>query len=63
MNVLGVYNLVYRVTDSANQTTTAQRSVIVSDGSSYPPYESGKAYEAGDIVTGSDGNLYQCKPW
>ncbi|MFN1617736.1 immunoglobulin-like domain-containing protein [Vibrio rotiferianus] len=63
VNVLGVYNLVYRVTDSANQTTTAQRSVIVSDGSSYPPYESGKAYEAGDIVTGSDGNLYQCKPW
>ena len=63
VNVLGVYNLVYRVTDSANQTTTAQRSVIVSDGSGYPPYESGKAYEAGDIVTGSDGNLYQCKPW
>ncbi|WP_045410820.1 immunoglobulin-like domain-containing protein [Vibrio owensii] len=63
VNVLGVYNLVYRVTDSANQTTTAQRSVIVSDGSSYPPYESGKTYEAGDIVTGSDGNLYQCKPW
>lgn len=63
VNVLGVYDLVYRVTDSANQTTTAQRSVIVSDGSSYPPYESGKAYEAGDIVTGSDGNLYQCKPW
>ena len=63
VNVLGVYNLVYRVTDSANQTTTAQRSVIVSDGGSYPPYESGKAYEAGDIVTGSDGNLYQCKPW
>ncbi|AQW61692.1 immunoglobulin-like domain-containing protein [Vibrio owensii] len=62
-NVLGVYDLVYRVTDSANQTTTAQRSVIVSDGSSYPPYESGKTYEAGDIVTGSDGNLYQCKPW
>lgn len=42
VNVLGVYDLVYRVTDSANQTTTAQRSVIVSDGSSYPPYESGK---------------------
>ncbi|KIF51974.1 immunoglobulin-like domain-containing protein [Vibrio owensii] len=63
VNVLGVYDLVYRVTDSANQTTTAQRSVIVSDGSSYPPYESGKTYEAGDIVTGSDGNLYQCKPW
>ncbi|WP_104025793.1 immunoglobulin-like domain-containing protein [Vibrio hyugaensis] len=63
VNVLGVYNLVYRVTDSANQTTTAQRSVIVSDGSSYPPYESGKTYEAGDIVTDSDGNLYQCKPW
>ena len=63
VNVLGVYDLVYRVTDSANQTTTAQRSVIVSDSSSYPPYESGKAYEAGDIVTGSDGNLYQCKPW
>lgn len=63
VNMLGVYDLVYRVTDSANQTTTAQRSVIVSDGSSYPPYESGKAYEAGDIVTGSDGNLYQCKPW
>lgn len=63
VNVLGVYDLVYRVTDSANQTTTAQRSVIVSDGSSYPPYESGKTYEVGDIVTGSDGNLYQCKPW
>ncbi|WP_045500292.1 immunoglobulin-like domain-containing protein [Vibrio hyugaensis] len=63
VNVLGVYDLVYRVTDSANQTTTAQRSVIVSDGSSYPPYESGKTYEAGDIVTDSDGNLYQCKPW
>ncbi|CAH1558143.1 immunoglobulin-like domain-containing protein [Vibrio rotiferianus] len=63
VNVLGVYDLVYRVTDSANQTTTAQRSVIVSDGSSYPPYESGKTYKAGDIVTGSDGNLYQCKPW
>ncbi|TDE25876.1 DUF5011 domain-containing protein [Vibrio owensii] len=63
VNVLGVYDLFYRVTDSANQTTTAQRSVIVSDGSSYPPYESGKTYEAGDIVTGSDGNLYQCKPW
>ncbi|MCX2789041.1 immunoglobulin-like domain-containing protein [Vibrio sp. Sgm 5] len=63
INVLGVYDLVYRVTDSANQTTTAQRSVIVSDGSSYPPYESGKTYETGDIVTGSDGNLYQCKPW
>ncbi|MGR5212361.1 immunoglobulin-like domain-containing protein [Vibrio rotiferianus] len=63
VNVLGVYDLVYRVTDSANQTTTAQRSVIVSDGSSYPAYESGKTYEAGDIVTGSDGNLYQCKPW
>ncbi|MEF1202893.1 DUF5011 domain-containing protein [Vibrio owensii] len=63
VNVQGVYDLVYRVTDSANQTTTAQRSVIVSDGSSYPPYESGKTYEAGDIVTGSDGNLYQCKPW
>ncbi|MEF1247698.1 immunoglobulin-like domain-containing protein [Vibrio owensii] len=63
VNVLGVYDLVYRVTDSANQTTTAQRSVIVSDGSSYPPYESGKTYEAGDIVTGSDGNFYQCKPW
>ncbi|MCF6450060.1 DUF5011 domain-containing protein [Vibrio sp. MMG022] len=63
VNVLGVYDLVYRVTDSANQTTTSQRSVIVSDGSSYPPYESGKTYEAGDIVTGSDGNLYQCKPW
>lgn len=63
VNVLGVYDLVYRVTDSANQTTTAQRSVVVSDGSSYPPYESGKTYEAGDIVTGSDGNLYQCKPW
>ncbi|PIB12355.1 chitinase [Vibrio rotiferianus CAIM 577 = LMG 21460] len=63
VNVLGVYDLVYRVTDSANQTTTTQRSVIVSDGSSYPPYESGKTYEAGDIVTGSDGNLYQCKPW
>lgn len=63
VNVLGVYDLVYRVTDGANQTTTAQRSVIVSDGSSYPPYESGKTYEAGDIVTGSDGNLYQCKPW
>lgn len=63
VNVLGVYDLVYRVTDSANQTTTAHRTVIVSDGSSYPPYESGKTYEAGDIVTGSDGNLYQCKPW
>ncbi|WP_045478189.1 immunoglobulin-like domain-containing protein [Vibrio owensii] len=63
VNVLGVYDLVYRVTDSANQTTTAHRTVIVSDGSSYPPYESGKTYESGDIVTGSDGNLYQCKPW
>ncbi|EDP57096.1 immunoglobulin-like domain-containing protein, partial [Vibrio sp. AND4] len=63
VNTLGVYNLVYRVTDSANQTATAQRAVTVSDGSGYPAYEAGKAYEAGEIVTGSDGNLYQCKPW
>lgn len=29
----------------------------------YPAYEQGHAYLAGDIVTGTDGNFYQCKPW
>ncbi|WP_299694725.1 glycoside hydrolase family 19 protein [uncultured Vibrio sp.] len=31
--------------------------------SDYPIYEPGKSYSEGDIVTGVDGNSYQCKPW
>ena len=34
-----------------------------SNPSQYPDYEAGKNYAAGDIVTGTDGNAYQCKPW
>ncbi|GAD77424.1 hypothetical protein VAZ01S_075_00180 [Vibrio azureus NBRC 104587] len=34
-----------------------------SNPSQYPDYEAGKSYAAGDIVTGTDGNAYQCKPW
>ncbi|MGF1768603.1 M66 family metalloprotease [Enterovibrio makurazakiensis] len=29
----------------------------------YPTYQAGFAYQAGDIVTGADNTLYQCKPW
>ncbi|WIH21730.1 immunoglobulin-like domain-containing protein [Photobacterium damselae] len=28
-----------------------------------PNYEAGFAYQEGDKVLGSDGNVYQCKPW
>lgn len=28
-----------------------------------PAYVEGTAYKDGDIVKGSDGNLYKCKPW
>ncbi|EPF0317278.1 fibronectin type III domain-containing protein [Enterobacter chuandaensis] len=31
--------------------------------STYPDYKEGRSYAAGDIVTGTDGNAYQCKPW
>ncbi|GHA45016.1 M66 family metalloprotease [Photobacterium aphoticum] len=29
----------------------------------YPAYQAGTAYQEGDIVKGTDNNLYQCKPW
>ncbi|WP_299693998.1 immunoglobulin-like domain-containing protein [uncultured Vibrio sp.] len=29
----------------------------------HPAFEPGKNYNAGDIVTGADGDAYQCKPW
>ena len=29
----------------------------------HPLYQAGTAYKEGDIVTGSDEQLYQCKPW
>ncbi|ANI84982.1 fibronectin type III domain-containing protein [Kosakonia oryzae] len=31
--------------------------------SAYPAYQENFPYAAGDIVTGTDGNAYQCKPW
>jgi hypothetical protein len=29
----------------------------------HPAYDPNATYAEGDIVTGSDGGLYQCKPW
>ncbi|MGF1726428.1 immunoglobulin-like domain-containing protein [Photobacterium nomapromontoriensis] len=38
-------------------------SITPPPGGEHPDYVAGTAYSEGDIVTGSDGNLYQCKPW
>ncbi|MFI3246124.1 MAG: glycosyl hydrolase family 18 protein [Ferrimonas sp.] len=45
---------------SSSFTVTVKNEVAPGD---YPQYQAGQAYNAGDIVVGSDNNLYECKPW
>lgn len=45
------------MTEKLNVTTSEKVE------SAYPAYQEGFAYAAGDIVTGTDGKFYQCKPW
>nr|WP_241214468.1 immunoglobulin-like domain-containing protein [Vibrio alfacsensis] len=53
--------------DGEAETVTRQFSVVESavtpPPGNYPQYEAGKNYAEGDIVTGVDGQIYQCKPW
>lgn len=36
---------------------------VTPPGGDYPAFEEGTTYNAGDIVQGADGGLYECKPW
>ncbi len=68
----GIYTLTVRgVSLDGDQEMFHQTfTVIVDDGGdetlpegNYPSFEVGTKYEAGDIVRGTNGKLYQCKPW
>lgn len=70
----GDYQLIYKASDSQKNQTLVTRIVTVlpeiiepetpePPTEIYPPYQAGTAYQAGDIVTGKDGELYQCKDW
>ncbi|MDD1794067.1 glycosyl hydrolase family 18 protein [Enterovibrio sp. ZSDZ42] len=43
--------------------TVKDEAITPPPGGEYPNYVSGTAYAAGDMVTGVDGNIYECKPW
>ncbi|KQN49491.1 chitinase [Serratia sp. Leaf50] len=45
----------------ALQIVTKDKSEDI--GGSHPAYKAGSDYKDGDIVTATDGNTYQCKPW
>ncbi|WP_434761661.1 immunoglobulin-like domain-containing protein [Vibrio fortis] len=63
VNEVGNYTLVYRVTDSANQTTTAERKVSVTDGSSCAnAWNSETVYIEGDQVS-HDGSTWKAGWW
>ena len=52
VNEIGNYTLVYRVTDSANQTVTAERKVSVTDGSNCAAaWDANTVYVEGDQVS------------
>ncbi|MGF1687075.1 DUF5011 domain-containing protein [Photobacterium japonica] len=70
LNLIGVEAGQYRITatsDALNQVATFNvkdgGTVTPPPGGEHPDYVPGTAYSEGDIVTGTDGNLYQCKPW
>ncbi len=63
VNEVGNYTLVYRVTDSANQTTTADRKVSVTDGSSCAnAWNSETVYIEGDQVS-HNGSTWKAGWW
>jgi hypothetical protein len=63
VNEVGNYTLVYRVTDSANQTTTAERKVSVTDGSSCAnAWNSETVYIEGDQVS-HNGSTWKAGWW
>jgi chitinase len=63
VNEVGNYTLVYRVTDSANQTTTADRKVSVTDGSSCAnAWNSQTVYIEGDQVS-HNGSTWKAGWW
>lgn len=63
VNEVGNYTLVYRVTDSANQTTTAERKVSVTDGSSCAnAWNSETVYIEGDQVS-HNGSTWKADWW
>ncbi|MCY9871484.1 immunoglobulin-like domain-containing protein [Vibrio barjaei] len=63
VNKLGKYDLVYRVTDSANQTTTANRVVTVADGSSCAnAWDVSATYSKGDLVS-HNGSTWRAEWW
>ncbi len=68
----GAHTLTVKATaeNGAEKTFNQAFTVLVDSGEGevipptgdYPSFEAG-SYNAGDIIMGSDGNLYQCKPW
>ncbi|WP_279152809.1 immunoglobulin-like domain-containing protein, partial [Photobacterium iliopiscarium] len=51
--IAGSYELIYRITDSANQTVTVKRVVVVNDGSIVctPAWKADATYVEGDVVS------------
>ncbi len=56
--VAGQYELVYSITDSANQTVTVKRTVVVNDGSIVctNPWKADATYVEGDVVSHNGKN-------
>ncbi|KJF93660.1 immunoglobulin-like domain-containing protein [Photobacterium angustum] len=49
--------------ESRHQFVLEEQGTVEPPVTDVPAYEAGKAYQAGDQVLGTDGNVYQCKPW
>ncbi|CEO39441.1 immunoglobulin-like domain-containing protein [Photobacterium kishitanii] len=62
--ITGQYELVYSITDSANQTVTVKRVVVVNDGSIVctPAWQADATYVEGDVVS-HNGKEWQAGWW
>ncbi|OEE31243.1 chitinase [Vibrio genomosp. F10 str. ZF-129] len=62
-NRLGSQTLLYSVTDSANQSTTVERTIrVVDESSCAAPWQTNNVYEGGDRVL-HDGTVYEAAWW
>ncbi len=66
--IAGEYRLQLAATDTDGNESKQAFTLMLKENEplppgDYPAYVAGTQYAAGDMVTGSDGNIYQCKPW
>jgi V8-like Glu-specific endopeptidase len=60
---LSVYDAQHKLSNTASYTVTVKASASPTPGpDSYPAYQAGASYKAGDFVL-NNGQVYQCKPF